>query len=155
MKLRRDLQNHRRCSVENFCGNQTGRSADIRRGRSGDSNGLEPPQKIRWKMRLPTPTASPLKNGAVALHRLGCNATARKLQRGDLQIAALRRLDKVIGRTDGQSRNRHGRMVAATGDEAAPVHDEQVRHVVRAVELVDDRRLRICSSPTRWPTTSE
>ena len=55
----------------------------------------------------------------------------------------------VVGRAKGERLNRHRRLAAARGDEAASVADEEVRHVVRAMVAVDDGVARIVAHPRR------
>lgn len=45
----------------------------------------------------------------------------------------------MIRRAKCERLDRQRRMIAASRDEVAAVDDEEVRHIVRAVELVDDR----------------
>ncbi len=49
----------------------------------------------------------------------------------------------MFGRTKRERLDCHRGVIATTGDEAAAVHDVQVGDIVRAMVLVDDRRLRI------------
>ena len=51
----------------------------------------------------------------------------------------------------GARLDRHGRVIATRGDEAAGVHDPQVRHIVRAEVPVEHRRLLVVPHPAGAP----
>ena len=59
------------------------------------------------------------------------------------QISVARGSDEVIRCAKRERLDRQRRMIAPARDEIAAVDDEQIRHVVRTMELVDDRSVGI------------
>ena len=60
-----------------------------------------------------------------------------------LQITAPRQLRHMIGGPVGQSLDGSRGLLPAGSNEAAPIHQKQVRQVMTPVEAVDDRVARI------------
>ena len=56
-----------------------------------------------------------------------------------LDLAALGELPDVFGRAECERLNGHRRLASARGHEASAIAEEQIRHVVGAVILVDHR----------------
>ena len=56
-------------------------------------------------------------------------------------------LNNMLRRAERQRLNSQRRVIPATGDHAAAVHDEQVRHIVSLVILVHHRCLRVVPHP--------
>ena len=68
---------------------------------------------------------------------------------GSSDLAAPGERRDVLARPERQRRDRLGRLPARRGDHAAAVADEQVPHVVRAMEPIDDRGPRVVAHPAR------
>src|ERR1700737_1236753 len=82
---------------------------------------------------------------AISASRRRCVCTATRAS----DLAALGELPDVVGRAERERLNGHGRLASAGGDEARAVAQEQIRHVVGAVILVDDGARGIVAHPAR------
>ena len=62
---------------------------------------------------------------------------------GTSDLAFTRRARNTVGSPVGERRDRTSGLLTRTGDEAAAIHQKQIRHIVRSVVLVHHRRSRI------------
>ena len=74
---------------------------------------------------------------------------ASRSPRPRLDLVGAWRTARCCRRRGTPAPDRHRRLAAAARDEARAVDDEQILHVVRAIVLVDDRRLRVVPHAAR------
>src|SRR6185295_1410839 len=100
---------------------------------------------LRWKSSRPGATIGDGRTGLVAaggvqnLFVRTCQAARRRLSKRPppfSHVASFEAVDQVGAGTDGDGHHRERRILARRGDEAGPVHDEKILHVVRLIEWI-------------------